>query len=106
MCLVGRFSDVDLPTSPHCGNVLSEQNMASLKDFIHHNKLKKLALGGTLPHRAIVHAHALVCTSHMHLFGPCDAMLGHWHATCTQQSKIHAYTYVHIKGGQRMHMAS
>lgn len=41
------FSDVDLPTSPHGHSdvVLSEQNMASLKDFIHHNKLKKLALG-------------------------------------------------------------
>jgi len=39
------FSDVDLPTSPHTENVLSEGNMASLKDFIHHNKLKKLALG-------------------------------------------------------------
>lgn len=39
------FADVDIPTSPHAAVVLSEQNMASLKDFIHHNKLKKLALG-------------------------------------------------------------
>jgi len=39
------FADVELPTSPHTENVLSKQNMSSLKDFIHHNKLKKLALG-------------------------------------------------------------
>jgi len=39
------FADVDLPTSPHTNTVLSKQNMSSLKDFIHHNKLKKLALG-------------------------------------------------------------
>jgi len=39
------FADVDLPTSPHAETVLSKKNLASLRSFTHHNKLKKLALG-------------------------------------------------------------